>query len=347
MRATLRRVILISVAMASLAGAARADKIQWRGISLPQPEVTGAEDFAISYRLRSGTQQSRPLSDIDLVEINGADALNQAERTLAQDPAKALELYQKAASDLEGWKQRLARYRLIQAAKKAKRIDLAVEAWLAVVGDQPSKNALAMIPDAYGPAKSQVNADAIAALEKRLADKPSDALAAAIRQMLVGLYRGQGDTQRAAEIAQQVVAGGTGGPGPTGDGQLQAVQALLDQKQYDQAVGTLRAGMKDYTEQLPSAMLLMARARMGQWEQGGRKDRQALLDAGLWAMRVAVFYPNTPLAPAALMVAGEANVGLGNAPAAAAAYRKVVNQYPQSPQASLAREALSNLTKNP
>jgi TolA-binding protein len=326
-------------------GFARGDEVQWRGISLPQPEITGAQDFTVTYRLRNRSEQSRPVNELDRLAVDGMDQFNRAERLVGRDPAQAIGLYQQAATGASGWKQRLARYRLFQAADKARRFDLAAETWLDLAGPTPSKVALDLIPSTYGEKGSETNARAIQLLKARLEAAGDGALGQAIRQMLVGVYRAEGQAEEAAEIASEVIdSAGTGSTGA--GGQLQAVQALVDRGDYAKAIGTLQAGMNRYTDELPQAMLLMARAKLGQWDKSGQRQRDALLEAGLFAMRVYAFYPASPAAPEALMVAGEVNGHLGNLPAAQAAYGKVVERYGNSPQATKAREALRKLQRS-
>jgi TolA-binding protein len=80
---------------------------------------------------------------------------------------------------------------------------------------------------------------------------------------------------------------------------------------------------------------------MGSGEQGEALFKRA----GLNLMRVVSYYPDSPEAPTALLLAGQINEKLGNANAARRAYEKVTTTYRDSDSAKKAAELLAAMQK--
>jgi tetratricopeptide (TPR) repeat protein len=317
--------------------------------------ITDVKDCRLIYRSGASTV-TKDLKDVVTVRVDGQDKLNEAELLMkAGKPDEALEAYaeaDKAAPANKPWMKQLIRLRRLPALRQLQKIDTAVADWLGIVDESgASKIALAM-----GPGKEDVpkkgaagNAKAVALLEAKQGElKDKKDYLQAVEWLLVHLYDAEGQEDKATGLREKLAGLKTPTTASTGRGveQLRAVKELIDRKgvgrdALEGVLKTISTNLDRYAaDDLPVVLLVAGRAKLALYEQGGKKDRAPLTEAGLDLMRVYAHFPDSKEAPEALFYAGQVNLALGNRNGARAAYEAVVRGYPKDAIAAKAGSAI-------
>ncbi len=364
-------LLLCAAAVVAAAAPACADSIKLtNGLTYEPITILGVADGAVRFQMSSGAIISKSIGELAVVSISDDKNFTLGETFLHQgkyaEAEKAYSAVERKAS--EKWKKTLIDYRLLVVSVSAGQIDKATVRWLKIVDDacreSPNRTAdasagvLAMRPRKLAPPRSKANDRAITLLKGKIGETKSEAYARAIRQLLVDLYERQGLLAQARAEAMKLAgkaatpetkpSNGKTMPPPDGSANVQLRLAVLSLKQgrYERVIRQLQPRMKKFTaEDLPAAMLLLGRAKLGLSKQ--KQDKSAaekmLLEAGLDLMRVVVFFGSSDEAPQALLSAGRVNERLGNADAAKSAYSAVAKRFAQSPAAKEARKALERM----
>jgi hypothetical protein len=331
---------------------ARADQINIRKFP-PYPSVTivDVKDGEISFRVGSAPPTAKPLRDVELIQLNGKEAFNRAEK-LQGDPntaAAAVAAYDEAAGALKGgWQEKLLRYRRLGAAENAGLIDRAAQDWLAAMDENPSAGVEAMRPKLA--AKVTGGPAAITTLENKLKNVKDASYQAAIKGLLLRLYEKEGLKDKLAAMAGDLSGGGAGASVASDRDQLRGLQVRIEQGQAAEAVAEIQKRLDQYDEtDLPRALLLAGKGQMKLAESAsdaaGKKKQ--LVAAGLSLVKVYAYYPKSPDAAEALYLAGQVHEALPapNHAAAAAAFERVTKEYSSSPFAASAKTALEKIKK--
>jgi len=349
MRQTATTVAVLAMAWA----AARADQITIKRILRPNVQVTDVANCKITYQLR-GSEFDRYLRDVDLIQLDGRNDFNQAEKRVAEGNAlEAVFLYDKAAEAEadNSWRMWLIRHRRLRALNAQKMIDRAVADWLAIVGrSSASRPSVALCPTGVDKAGSEANAQAARLLKAKLATAKDKALQARIRELLGQLGVDASATGTATPTPKPAPTGTVGEPTVTTDvsvnsgrlrGTLKEAADALKGGQYAAAGAKIRAGLADFSSrELPAALLLHGKALLLSYEKGGNQSRTMLLEAGLSFMRVAACVdPSHAEVPEAMYLAASVCRHLGNKVAAANAYRRIRQRHAGTPWAEKARRA--------
>jgi TolA-binding protein len=248
--------------------------------------------------------------------------------------------------------------RQLQAFEQAGQTDKAVELWLALVDELGThQSVMSLRPTKLAAKGSDANTRAISLLETRKAKLDGKGtLGAAVDSALLELYEVQGRSERAQELAGQIVASQ-----PTGDSGsarrapaagspaavMTACRSLINGGRAQQALASIEELLpKLGSSDLPEAMYLRGQAceKLAASAQGA-EARSQLLSAGLSYMRVFAHFPASREAGEALVGAGRVNAALGNKAAARNAWRAVLNRFPDTPAAEQARKARDSLDK--
>jgi TolA-binding protein len=344
-----------------LAGSAAADTVRMtNGLTYSNVNVRDVADGALSFTIRR-REISRPIAEVARIELAGDGEVAAAEKLLAAEgkAEQAAEAYRAIRRGAEGWRKRLATYRLIQIEPKLGRVDKAYELWLgALDADNPSKAMLALRPMQLGPKGGKANARAIKRLEAELKRARSDAYLKALREGLLDLYERQGRLEDARKMAALL-----GGEGPRtrpegdGDGEtpvspppvngqtavlLRQARLALKADEHAAAAGYIQPRLKQFSSgELPTALHLLGKAQLGMasTEQDAERARRLRLRAGLNLMRVYAGFPDSEEAVESLLLAGRACEQLGNESAAKAVYDDILKRFADTPAAESAREA--------
>jgi tol-pal system protein YbgF len=113
-----------------------------------------------------------------------------------------------------------------------------------------------------------------------------------------------------------------------------AALADLTRQGYDEAIANLRSFVTRYPR---DPRVADARLRLGDAFSAMRRYAEAISEYEA----VIQSFPDSPLVPAALYRQGQARLALGDQ-TGCRLFRDVAGRFPQSPEASLARQALSS-----
>jgi len=364
---------LFAVLAVTCAVASADDITLTTGLKYSNVVVAGVEDYQMTFRVAGGATITKFVIEIKVMDLQGLDSFNQAEKLMAQKTPQAAEAVRAydAVTNLESrpWLKKLLQYRRVRALGQAGTVVRATQEWLAVLDeDGASAGGVALQPARLAEKGSQDNLEAISVLEKKLQGLKKDIpYWQAVGQVLMRLYRQEGLDEKADKLAgglagkpalpSKPAKGDTVAKGPetppdnagaatAAQTQMQAFVTLIRPGQkkevLEDALAKLQGGMKRYPDsQLPQAMLFCGKAQLllAQSAAGGAK-MALLLDAGLDLMRVVAYYGDAPEAGEALYLAGKVNAALGNGGAARAAYEEVVNRYGDSEAAQQAQAEL-------
>ena len=354
----MRRICPVLFVALLAPAAARADRVvPARGIPYSGVAIEAVKDFRITFKTPTGSPITKALSEIALIEIVGMDEFNRAETLRkAGKWSPAVGLYDQAHRKALGWQRELIRVRQLAALEQGGRIDRAMEEWLKIADAHKGSDAsLALRPARLAAKGDRANKKAIFLLERKLArrtlrKKPK--YAAAIREVLVALYRREGMDEKIAALKNEASSANGGKqpvpepPPPAGALSRSVAEARRAMKagKLREALAIVEANLKRYRmEELPSALLVRAEAQKALADKAGADAKRALLlKAGLDAMRVAALFPSTAEAPEALLLAGEIHLALPkpNKHAARSAFQAVTKRYPDSKVAGRAKRAL-------
>lgn len=340
-----------AMAVAALAGAVRADQVLIR----QAPPYSGVivsdvKEGAITFRMSSGVIVTKSLADVEMVQLDGKDAFNRAEklRPDANLAATAVTMYGDAAASMSGgWQAKLLAARRMSAAERSGAIDVAVKDWLAAMDESPSPAVVNLRPKLAGTITG--GPAAIKALEDRLRAVKDAAYQSAIQGLLVSLYEKEGLKDKAALLAEKL-SGESAPQGLAAGDMLRGLRVRLEKGEAKTVLAELEKQLPTLSEaDLPLAMLLAGKARLAASEgvSDASARRKELLAAGLDFMRVYANYPAAPQAAESLFLAGTIHTMLPqpNHAAAKAAFEKVIQQYAATPFAASAKQALAKIPK--
>ncbi|HOD82845.1 MAG: hypothetical protein BWX88_04443 [Planctomycetes bacterium ADurb.Bin126] len=361
-------VVVVSLVL----GAARADEITVKGFPpYSGVQIINVEKGMISFRVAGRNLLARPIAEVERVQITGVEPFNEAEKAISPrsgDPdwPKAVKGYD-AITDMQSrpWLKRLVQYRRLRALDQTAQFDRAVQEWLGLLKDEQD-SAAPLVPTKAAAKGSPANQKAIALLEAaRQSVEGKTAGGQAVAQALMQAYRIEGATEKADALAAELAgaparAPGTGPKTPGGNGgkpalsgaegevlaRIQAAETLIRPGQkpdlLQSSLQTLQQNLRRCTESdLPRALFLMGKAEILLAETAGSDKQRALyVNGGLNCMRVVAHFPDAVEASEALLLAGKANLAIGNQQAAQAAFNQVVKRYGDSQAAQEAKTLL-------
>lgn len=348
----MRNILATAVIVAVAAGAAVADEVTLNnGLSYPDVRITAYDDGQLTFQTAAGARVSKSLADdIKLIQVGEKPRFNRAETLLAEGKAdQAIDAYDTAADHATGWLAELIPQRRLMALDAAGRIDQAAREWIALAKTADGAAwALKLRPSQLGEKGSAVNDAAINALEAQMDRVENEDLRAAMKGLLLSLYKVEGRGEAAGELASEFTAGGGEDAPVTGlDAQLQGAGVLLEQDRAEEALRSVRDNLSNYTPaQLSQGLLIAGKARLALAEEApAATKRDLLLQAGLDLMRIATYYPEAAEAAEALYLVGTIHEQLSppNRTAATNAYVAVTERYPNSAWAQKARAALDGM----
>ncbi len=353
----MKRTIIALMMFSAIVPVLWADQIiDTRGLTY-DGVVKKYRDFTVSLRLGgTGELISKKLWQIRKMEIAGNKAFNQAETLLGEKKyTEAIASYDKAyraAAGKAAWMKRLIRDRRYQAIVAGGMIKRAVEDWIALVdAAKTDPAALNLCPTKFAPAGSPANIAAIQILDAKTVQlqknkKQNRKYIARILNLKMKIQEADGDAAGATRTAEQITKLGesTISRGPTSptkapDNETQPVEAsdapdlavlgrLLKSGKVDGVIRKIRSNLKEYGKpQLPGAMLLLGKAQLQKYEQGGKKDRKLLIQAGLNLVWVYAEFGSEPEAPEALYLAAQVNRQLNEPVAVRKALEVLVDSY--------------------
>jgi len=342
----------------AVAGAVRADTVyisSGGGNPVPFDEVKIVRIDAgkLVFRTATGNETSRDLKQVAKMVLDDEPSFNTAEDAYAAGEwDKATDAYQKTVkSTNKPWLADFCSIRLIDSASKSGRFDAAVTGYIAAVMKDPA------MADAKKPTlpdgKSTYLDTAVQDLNRALADaKLQNVQRQALLSFLLEIHRARGDTKATADTMEKLlkISADAGGDPLAGralaDLKLGMAHVALDEKNYTKVIETIDGSSTIFLEpdQQADALFCLAEARYG--IASAKNDEPSLQAAALAYMRVVAHFKDQPGAPfvaESLVKTGGILEQLKQTRDALSIYEQVTIQYPDSPVAAQAKQAIERI----
>ncbi len=311
-------------------------------------KVQSVDGDKVTYTTESGASSTKPLSQLQLVNIDGETSFDAAENAYAaKNWNDALTGYQSSIQSSKDWIKRRSATRLGLTAKQAHRFDAEVNAYVTLMLIDP---ALAAPIKPSKAAENAPNLDAaVARINQGLA---TTSITTSQKSELLGvrldIYRAKKDTANVNQTLQQLLALGGGNPGDAAMLKIAAANVAYDAKQYTQAINTIEQNRAIFTapDQQVDALYVLATAKEA--VDGSKTDPDVLKDLTLAYMRVVTFgsqLPEKTHVAESLYRAGQLQEKLKDPQAAVQLYQEILKSFGTSPVAADARTALAKAGK--
>ncbi|MBT3279246.1 MAG: hypothetical protein HN909_04490 [Phycisphaerales bacterium] len=346
----------LKIAILSLAlfgSVAMADSVMAKNMT-SKGSVTGYSGFSLSLRTQGGRVSSYSLGDIQMVQVDGMDEFNAAEKLYHEKKyADAIEKYEGAASSARDYYKELIRDRRYSALQISGRTASAIKQWAAMAKKAKYSSAsLKLVPSTFSPKGNQENTSAIAAIDKEIsrhreADKTfKESIRPFVRTLLnlkLAIARHDGNTKAKLEAAKAIQLFDKAPEDPEGpkrptdpNGSQKPISSVyntmdawgmtFDAGNYDKLITelpTVYPGLKE--PHRSGALLMLGRAHLARYAKTNNK--KDLLDAGLNFLSVSIESYDSPYAPESLYRLAEVNTILKNPVAAQAILKNLVTTY--------------------
>lgn len=348
-----RRGLLGCVAMACAVASGRADVVAVKG-QPPMVSVTLArlEKGQLSWRTQQGTLLTRPVEQVEYLQVVGWPLFNLAEKQMRdRSPQQACLAYERAIEELrKPDKARptadgvdpnlLLNWRLCAAAQANRQFDRAVRAWLVLALSGDAESWLALQPRTYPSAHAPELTEAARVVDEAIATHAGESIATILQTWRA---RWPVSTSQPAATTEPALPD-LYGDAVTRDALLR-VQQLLVEKKMEPALQSLREiHAKASGLARAEAFYLEAQAYWLRSLAGAPEARVDRRRAGLAAMRVVIHFPESPRTPQALLLAGRMCRDDGNADGARALWSEAVSRYSATlPAVQQARQELNTL----
>ncbi len=346
--------VTVMLAMLACSPAVADDVVLQTGLSYGDVRVVNVVDGSLVFEL-GGRAITKELQDIRSIRLDDQPAYNDAEVLLAgKQYLKAAERFAAlGAGATDARVKSLLPWRQMHAWAMGGRIDRALALWLPLAERSASAAVLRSRPRKWGAKGSKANAEAMKLLTAGVAaTRDNPVLAATLTAMLAeltALEAGKAVTPPSPpatrpDSGQPPTNGASSGATDRASRQLTYARELLGRERYSAAAEMLGENISSFSAaQLPEVLLLLGKARIGLSPIGDPDSKDRLMAAGLDLMRVWVYWPKSPQAPEALVLAAVVNARLGNPKAARLAYQRVVKDYPGTTWAKRAEADLAKL----
>lgn len=355
-------IVVVFLVVCLSAPAVRADTVMVGKLPYSDAMIVSVEDGELLFRASNSNDVKKALSDITKITLVGQEDFNQAETLYAAGKyAEAASAYDQVGSG-KAYLPALVKYRRLLALRQTSRIDRSTREWLGVMEEtKGSAVSVSLRPAKLAEKGSSANASAISSLKARVSSTRVDAERNAIRQLLLELYKAEGDDAAAGKLAQEIAGLGSGDSGTntgtgtettavggTLSGKTQALLLLIQNGKAKMVQDEIQGGLKGYTAaELPTALYLlgMAQYAVASGTTGKEAMNKLKTEAGVNFMRVAVLFRGAKEAPESLFMAGKICADLGNKTGAVQAWHAVVESYPTSPWCPKARDAVEDIKR--
>jgi hypothetical protein len=313
--------------------------------------VTGIRNDEVTFSA-NGREIAKPLAQVTRLTIDTEPAFNAAEEAFAaQDWDKAMAGYERTVrTTLKSWLKDWCSLRLVEAANKGVRLDLAVTGFVSLAERSPESAARLKL--AMPKPDSTYLPEAITAVDAAIGRAKRNETKEVLLRLLGDLYAARNDAKGAADAAARLVeiqaAINPNSPAAQRAAILQKLRGLhvaLEAKDYDKVIAVVEkdsAGIVEAADQA-DALMCLAEARAG--KAGGSGDKNTWKEVALAYMRVVAHAPaGTPQAAEALLkTAAIHQAHLDEKNTAIQIYKQVIEEYKGQEPARSAEAELRKL----
>jgi tetratricopeptide (TPR) repeat protein len=326
----------------------------WVGESATNPiradgvQILRLDGDRLVFNALSGSEVSKPLSQVQQIAVDGETAFNAAEEAyVAGKWDVAATQYQSALhSTTRDWLKLRCSVRLAEVAGKANRFDAAVSAYIALLADNP-KAAAAVRPQVAQANPATLNAAAAELSLSLRSDALNDTQRALLLRLALEIYRAKKDSASVSATLEALAKIGAATPADMAVLKLASAQTALDAKDFKTARDDIEQNRPLFTDsaQQIDALWVLAQAQDGLTD---RNDVAGLKDAAIAYMRVVTFGKDVagkPHVAEALLQVAEIEQALKEPVAAVQLYRRIEADFPDQPSAAAAKVARQKLSQ--
>jgi tetratricopeptide (TPR) repeat protein len=320
-----------------LATAARADDIVADGFPYHFATILGIRGEKLAFSLNAREVQV-DLSKVSKIAIDKSPKFNEAEELRDSDPKKAAALYKDALQQevLNKSLRPVAQLRAIAPTDADGRYTEALALFLATYQQSPTDTFWALRPTHLPAAGSTMLKESAELIGSRLAGFSNPDAKKNLQLLQVDLYTKAGDTKSAARLAR-IINGAppdpTAPPDPATPGEsaditpadLAPIEDAIKSANFSSALSQADRLLSRTTGE-GAVQLFLIKARTY------AAAKQPELAAANY-LRVPIFYPTSPAAPAALFAAADLQKSLNHPDEAKRLYKEITDKYPNSPEA--------------
>ncbi|HUO10032.1 MAG TPA: tetratricopeptide repeat protein [Phycisphaerae bacterium] len=331
---SVRSLVLAALFLLPFIAPAVADEVSFDGLDYRDATINGYRDGGLSVTLKGG-EKHFDLSNVQWIALDASPDMLTAEKLRDKDPRAALASYQKAIRSLDDHDLKLlAELRAIAPADATGKWIDAVNYFLDVYLASPTPDVWKFRPTHFPAASSTMMPESAATIEHRLPAFTSDEAKKNLKTFQLEIYTKSNDP-RADKLARELSGVPDESPTkldnspPTDDALVAPIEAALNAKDFAAALKQADAHLPSASDSLAIRLYqLQARAYAGL----NKPDLEAST-----LLRIPTFYPATPEAPAALLVAADLQKQQNHPDEAKRLYQEIIAKYPDSPAAIRAK----------
>lgn len=328
------------LAAGGVSSRAAADDLKFRKLPLYKNVVVLTfETGHLRFRLTGPVQRvlEKRVTDLEWIRIHGESDLNRAEQYVMKgNDRAAIPLYERAVrATNRSWQKSLVRARLIRAYDRVGQFDEAVANYIRLL-EELGTGAAVFRPTRLPARGSRFHAAALRRIDSALATSRTPGVLAALqslRKAIVAKTESPRRTNAEARVKDRVPTPAP--PVPSRDAVAERVAAIEEQVRqgrHDEAKAALGV-LLELGKGARRATLLRLSAEVG---IATADDDDALLAAGVDALRVVVGFPSSPEVPAALYWAAVVHERIGR-PTVAVALLHECKAHDRTPEELAAR----------
>jgi tetratricopeptide (TPR) repeat protein len=319
-----------------------ADEVTADGFPYGTALVLGIRNDKLAFRTQAGKELQVDLGKVSKIIIDKMPKFNAAEEARDSDAKRAAALYKEALQqELTNRALRpLGLWRSIGPTDADGRWTEAVTLFLSLYQTNPTEAVWAIRPTHIPAAGSSMLKESADLIGSRLAQFSNADAKKNLQLMQVDLYTKAGETKAAARLARELSGaapepevGNAGGSGaetvPIGAVEMAPIEDAIKSGKYETALELSDKLLARATGD-GAATVTMAKARA----YAGAKQREL---AAATYLRVAIFYPKSAAAPAALLAAADLQRQMQHEEEAKRLYKELSEKYADSPEAVRAR----------
>jgi tetratricopeptide (TPR) repeat protein len=347
--------IILACCVSFPALSSRADDIVVKnGVGAPgriieNARIRGISEGQLRYITSAGGERSEQVERIFQLRPTADPALTAAEEAFVTGRwDEAIDHYQRVVRGAEEWKRRWSAPRLLEAARRGKRFDAEVSAYIAFVKIDAS-SASTLKPDPAGVGASLVD-DALTELDRAL--RGADAQqSASLLALKLELQRARGDTEGALRTLDDLLRFADSFEVDTGmrriiaDARLAQATAALEAGDHARSIDVIRKASSSFVEPGARARAIFITAQAREGLAQASDDRRFWLDAALEYMQLVALFDEQAsggLRSRALARIADIHERLGETDAARSIWKDLIEHHPQTPSGVLAQQRLGS-----
>jgi tetratricopeptide (TPR) repeat protein len=328
------RTILATAILLALSSPLLADRVNYDGLEYPDATVNGYQNGGLSVTVKAGNKLW-DLAKIKWIDLDATPKMRQAEELRDNTPKAAAQIYKDAIHAIDDHDLKLlAELRAIAPTDADGKWLDALTYFLDIYQANPTPDVWKLRPTHFPAGSSTMLPDTAAMIDRRLPSFQSDDTKKNLKTFQLELYTKSNDP-RADALARELSGisaepSKKSDPAPLTDDALTApIESALKSKDF-------AAAITQADNALPAASDTLA-IKLYQLKARAYEAQNNLDEAAATLLRIPSYFPSSPEAPAALLVAADFQKRQNHPDEAKRLYKEIIEKYPDSPAAIRAK----------